>query len=473
MSNFSKDFLWGSASAAYQIEGAYQADDKGTSIWDVWANMPGKTFKGTNGNVACDHYHRFEEDVDLMVEMGLKTYRFSICWTRILPNGRGEINQKGIEFYNNLINKLVENNIVPLVTLYHWDLPQALQDEYAGWESRKIIDDFKAFSKVCFDHFGDRVKHWIVLNEPNIFTQLGYILAIHPPGKSDLKTYLKTYHHTALVHAEVVKLFKDNNYEGIIGSSIAFTPAYARSESSEDQDALQKYYDTQVWYLFDSYLKGDYPSFAKEYFKEQGVFPEVSNEDIEVLKLGAELTDFIGINYYQTAMIAHNPIDGVGASKMNTTGKKGSSKESGVPGLYKSVKNPNIEYTDWDWAIDPDGLAYGMRELKERYGLPILISENGLGAFDELTEDGKIHDDYRIKYLKDHIKACDDAIKSGVNLLGYCTWSFTDLLSWLNGFQKRYGFVHIDFQDGTLTRRKKDSFEWYKEVISTNGKNCL
>jgi 6-phospho-beta-glucosidase len=473
MNNFPKDFLWGSASAAYQIEGAYEADGKGTSIWDIWANIPGKTYKGTNGNVACDHYHRFEEDVDLMVEMGLKTYRFSISWTRILPNGRGEVNQMGIDFYNRLIDKLLENDIVPLVTLYHWDLPQTLQDEYGGWESRKVIEDFKEYSDVCFKHFGDRVKHWIVLNEPNIFTQLGYILAIHPPGKTDLKTYLLTYHHTALVHAEVVKSFKKAGYDGMIGSSIAFGPGYAKSDSAEDKQALENYYNTQVWYLFDSYFKGEYPEFAVKYFTEQNVFPDVLAEDYKILKEGAELTDFIGINYYQTAMLAHNPVDGVGSGKMNTSGKKGTTEESGVPGLYKNVKNPNLEYTDWDWAIDPFGLGYGMIQLKERYGLPILISENGLGAFDVLTDEGLIHDDYRIDYIRKHIKACNDAIGEGVDLIGYCTWSFTDLLSWLNGFQKRYGFVHIDFEDGALTRRKKDSFEWYKEVIQTNGENCL
>lgn len=464
-----QDFLWGSASAAYQIEGAHQADGKGVSIWDLWAHLPGKTFEGTNGDRAADHYLRFEEDIALMKAQGLKTYRFSIAWTRILPEGIGEVNLAGVNFYRTLMKALRAAGIEPMVTLYHWDLPQALQEAYLGWENRQIVEDFDYYARTCYEQFGDLVRYWIVMNEPNIFTHQGYMLGIHPPGKKDEALYLKTYHHTALAHAKAVCSFKEMGMAGMVGSSIAFMPGYGASDSPEDQQALSNYYDTNNWWFMDSYFKGCYPAAAVAYYKSKGLMPEVTAEDLVLLKKGAEAYDFIGINYYQTAMLAYNPEDGVGFSAMNTTGKKGSQKESGVPGLYKFVKNPQVTYTDWDWAIDPAGLLYGMRELKARYGKPIIISENGLGAFDKLSEQGEIEDDYRIDFLAAHVKVCEEAVAEGIDLLAYCTWSFTDLLSWLNGFQKRYGFVYVDFESEAKTRIPKKSYYWYQQVIANNG----
>ncbi len=468
---FKDDFLWGAASAAYQIEGAFRTDGKGVSVWDVWAHEPGKTYAGTNGDVAADHYHRMEEDVRLMAEMGLKAYRFSFAWTRILPEGRGPVNTSGIAFYNRLIDRLLEADIVPLVTLYHWDLPQALQEEYGGWISRRIVEDFEAYAEVCFKAFGDRVKHWIVINEPNIFTHQGYMLGIHPPGIKDEKAYLQAYHHTALAHAKAVLKYKALGQDGIIGSSIAFSPAYARSGSSRDAKALENYYATGPWYFMDIYYRGVYPKEAVAYYQSHGITLETEPEDDALLKVSAGLVDFIGINYYQTALIAHNPLDGVGTAVMNTSGKKGSQKESGVPGLYKFVKNDKLEYTDWDWAIDPDGMRYGLLELQTRYGLPLLISENGLGFFDRQDAVGAVRDTERIRFLDSHISACGAAIEAGVDLLGYCVWSFTDLLSWLNGYRKRYGLVHIDYEGGTLKRTPKASYHWYGKVIEKQG--CL
>lgn len=469
---FKKDFLWGSASAAYQVEGAYLTDGKGKSIWDEWVKLPNKTFQNTNGDIATDHYHRYQEDIALMAKQGLKTYRFSISWPRLLPTGRYEVNQLGIDFYNNVINECLKYDIQPMVTLYHWDLPKALQDEYLGWESRQIIDDFSAYAKLCFDHFGDRVNYWIVMNEPNIFTELGYLLQMHPPGKSDMKLKLQTYHHTALAHATVVKLFKENHYPGLIGSSIAYSNGYPASESPEDIEACRRYYETIVHYNMDVYYKGEYPQWGLNYFKENNLSFEIKDEDMKLLKEGALLSDFIGINYYQSNTLAYNPLDGVSLSKFNTSGKKGTSKESGVPGLYKMVRNDKLEYTDWDWVIDPDGLTQSLLEITHRYHKPLLISENGLGAYDTL-DNGQIHDQYRIDYLKKHIIACHKAIEQGVDLLAYCTWSFTDILSWLNGYQKRYGFVYIDFEDPSLPRIEKDSFYFYQEVISSNGESVI
>ena len=467
---FKEGFLWGSASAAYQIEGAFQSDGKGESIWDEWAHIAGKTFEGTNGDIACDHYHRFEEDVALMKEMGLSTYRFSIAWTRILPHGTGDINHKGLLFYNNLINALIENDIVPMVTLYHWDLPLALEKRYEGWLSPQIVDDFVGYARVCFEAFGDRVKHWIVMNEPNIFTHMGYQIALHPPGKMDTALYLKAYHHTAMAHAKTVLLYKEMGYKGLIGSSIAYSPSYAASNSAEDVMA-KKWYDATGPDLFiDTYYKGDYPKMAVTYYQTQGVMPEVSPSDLDTMKKAGALCDFIGINYYQTAMVAYNPLDGVGFAGMNTSGKKGSQSENGVKGLFKHVKNPSLRYTDWDWAIDPEGLKMGLERLHDMYAKPIIISENGLGAYDTLAADGSVNDPYRIDYLKEHILALQSAMANGVDVLAYCTWSFTDLLSWLNGYKKRYGFVYVDIENGSLKRYKKASFHWYKGVIESDGK---
>jgi 6-phospho-beta-glucosidase len=467
---FKQGFLWGSASAAYQIEGAYQEDGKGLSIWDEWAHLPGKTFEGTNGDVACDHYYRYKEDVALMKELGLKTYRFSIAWTRIFPSGSGPKNEKGIQFYNALIDELIEHGIVPMVTLYHWDLPLDLQRAYEGWESPRIIDDFVNYASACFEAFGDRVKHWIVMNEPNIFTGLGYQIAMHPPGKSDLGLFLKTYHHTALAHAKTVLLFKEKGYEGLIGSSIAYSPSYAATQSAEDSHAKALYDATGPDWYIESYYKGDYPKLAVTHYESLGVMPKIDPQDLDIMKKAGSLCDFIGINYYATSMVAYNPPDGVGFSGMNTSGKKGTQSENGVKGLYKHVRNETLRYTDWDWAIDPGGLKMGLLLLREKYNLPIIISENGLGAYDTVDEKGEIHDDYRIDYLRDHVNACKEAIEEGVDLLAYCTWSFTDLLSWLNGYKKRYGFVHVDIESGSLKRTPKDSFYWYREVIRSHGK---
>ena len=463
---FPKHFLWGAASAAYQVEGAWDKDGKIESIWDEWTKIPGKTFQGTNGDVAADHYHRYLEDIALMKELGLKTYRFSISWTRVL--NRDQRNVKGLEFYHNLIDALIENGIEPMVTMYHWDLPKWIQDEYGGWMSPKIVDEFLKYAKLCFDEFHKKVKYWIVMNEPNIFTHLGYMLGVHPPGQVDrLNEFLLTYHHTALVHANVVKLYKEGNYDkGMIGSSIALTPAYPKSKDEIDMFAYKRYMDLNFYWYTDIYYKGKYPEWAMEYYRNQGVIDFMMDDsDVKVLKEASELVDFIGVNYYQSTMIADNPIeDGIGLKMFNTDGKKRDFEETGIPGIYKNVENKNVEYTDWNWVVDPQGLTLALKLLHDRYHLPIVISENGLGAFDTIV-DNKIHDDYRIDFIEKHVDAIKHALEDKVDVMGYCVWSFTDLLSWLNGYQKRYGLVYIDFEDEKLKRIRKDSFYWYKNLI--------
>lgn len=469
---FPKDFLWGSASAAYQIEGAYQEDGKGASIWDEFVKIPGKTFKGTNGEVAVDHYHRMKEDVALMKELGLKAYRFSVSWSRILPLGRGKVNEKGLQFYKDLVNELLKNDIEPVLTIYHWDLPQALQDEYQGFESRKIVEDFTNYAKLLFETFRGKVHYWVSLNEQNVFTSHGYLMGTHPPGVKDLKRFYQANHYANLVNASLIKTFHELKMPGKIGPSFAYSPAYSLNADPKNELAQVNAEDFLSHLWLDVYVWGVYPRPVLTYLKKNGLAFEITSEDEALLKAGRP--DFLGINYYQTGTFAFNPLKGgVGLGKANTTGKKGTSSESGVPGLYKAVANPYVEKTNWDWAIDATGLHIALRRLESRYRLPILITENGLGEYDQV-EDGKIHDDYRIAYLKKHLLAINEALQDGVEVLGYCTWSFTDLLSWLNGYQKRYGFVYVDQdenQKGSLDRLKKDSFYWYQETILKNGGN--
>ncbi|SFU75317.1 6-phospho-beta-glucosidase [Clostridium sp. DSM 8431] len=470
---FPDDFLWGSASAAYQVEGAAEEDGKGRSIWDNFVRIPGKTFKATTGDIAVDHYHRYKEDIALMAELGLKTYRFSISWPRIYPEGRGQVNEKGLQFYDNVIDECLKYGIEPMVTIYHWDLPQALQDEYGGWESRRIIDDYEKYAKTLFKRYGNRVKYWITLNEQNVYTQHGWIMATHPPGKkNDLKMFYQVNHHAFLAHAKTVIAFKKMVPEGKIGASYAFTPSYAIDCNPVNNMAKADYDDLQTYWWMDVYAYGRYPRAAFRYLESQEVAPTMEAGDEELLKNGAKV-DFMGVNYYQSAVVEYNPIDGVGMAEMNTTGKKGTSQVSGKPGIYKNPPNPYLKTTDWDWTIDPMGIRMCCRIITSRYDLPIVISENGLGAFDKKTEDNKIHDDYRIAYLKAHIEELKEAVNEGCRVLAYCTWSITDLLSWLNGYQKRYGFIYVDREEeegASMDRYKKDSFYWYQNVIKTNGK---
>jgi len=468
---FPRNFLWGAASAAYQIEGAWNEDGKGISNWDQFVRIPGKTFQGTTGDVAVDHYHRYKGDVQLMAEMGMKAYRFSVSWPRIFPNGTGEVNQKGIEFYDNLINELKKHHIEPILTLYHWDLPQALQDEYGGWESRNIIEDFTNYSVELFKRFGDRVKYWVSLNEQNIFTSLGYQKGMHPPGVRDAKLFYQVNHHANLANASVIKEFHRYVPDGKIGPSFAYSPAYPASSKPEDILAAENAEELNNHWWMDIYAWGKYPKAAWSYLEENGLAPIVEEDDFELLKEGKP--DFMGLNYYQTNTFEENPLEGgVSEGEINTTGKKGTSTDTGIPGLYKTTANPHLQRTNWDWNIDPEGLRIALRRITNRYHLPILISENGLGEYDKLEENDIINDDYRIDYLRAHIESIQQAITDGVKMLGYCVWSFTDLLSWLNGYQKRYGFVYINqHEEGThdLRRIKKKSYYWYKKTIESNG----
>ncbi|SEO26368.1 6-phospho-beta-glucosidase [Amphibacillus marinus] len=468
---FPKDFLWGAASAAYQVEGAWDAEGKGRSVWDNFVRIEGTTFKGSNGDVAVDHYHRYQEDVRLMAEQGLKTYRFSIAWSRIYPTGNGAVNEAGLAFYDRLIDELLKYDIEPMITLYHWDIPQALMDAYGGWESRQIIDDFNRYAITLYKRYGDRVKYWISLNEQNYFVSYGYETALHPPGIKDKKRMYHANHIANLANAKVIQSFREYVPNGKIGPSFAYKPYYPKNSDPESILAFENSEDLMNYFWMDVYAWGKYPITAWRYLEEHGLAPTIETGDFELL--AAAKPDFIGVNYYRTTTVEHNPFEnGVGSGFKNTTGKKGTTKESGVPGLFKTTSNAFVESTNWDWDIDPQGLRIGLRRIATRYHLPVLITENGLGEFDKLEEGDVVNDDYRIAYLKSHIEAIQDTISDGVEVIGYCAWSFTDLLSWLNGYQKRYGFVYVNRDEDDakdLRRIKKKSYYWYQQVIETNG----
>lgn len=464
MSVFPKDFLWGAATAAYQVEGAHDADGKGLSNWDVYSHLPGTTYMGTNGDVAADHYHRFKEDVALMAELGMQSYRFSVSWPRLLPKGRGEVNEAGVQFYSDLIDELLKHGIKPMLTLYHWDLPQALQDEFGGWESREIVDAFEAYARLCYERFGDRVELWATFNETVVFIGMGYITGQHPPKLKDPVKGIQACHHVFMAHARAVETFRKMQLKGQIGFVNVMQPHDPISDKPEDLAACALAEGAFTHWFFDPVLKGEYPAELLAMTRQAFGVPRFEPGDAELLK--NNICDFIGLNYYKREMVAANAdVDGF---DINTTGQKGSGSELGFRGLFKFVRNPNGVYTDWDWEIYPEGLTDAILRVRKRYGdVPIYITENGLGAKDPIV-DGEILDQPRIDYLRDHIQATAEAIRLGADVRGYYPWSFIDLLSWLNGYQKQYGFVYVD-RDNNLARKKKLSFGWYQNVIRTHG----
>lgn len=467
MGKFQKDFLWGSASAAYQIEGAAKEDGKGSSIWDVYAAIPGNTFKDTTGDVAIDFYHKYEEDIELMKEMGLKAYRFSVSWSRIFPKGKGEINKQGIDFYHRIIDKMLECGVEPILTIYHWDLPQALQEEYGGWESRKIIEDFDQYCRCLYKEYGSKVKYWVSLNEQNVFTSLGYLLKLHPPKYNDFQRFLNVNHIANLANAKAIQSFRELVPTGKIGPSFAYGPTYAKTCAPVDVLAMEDAQELNNFLWMDVYARGEYSPIQLRLLAKLGYTIDITEDDKALLKKGTP--DFMGVNYYSTTTVAKEKETKPSEQKGNTV--QSTATDIPTEKLFTTATNEYVKLTDWNWVIDAEGLRVALRRITSRYNLPIMITENGLGAYDELV-DGKVHDEYRIEYLRSHVEAIEQAIDDGCEVLGYCTWSFQDLFSWLNGYSKRYGFVYVDRDEESekeLKRYKKDSFYWYKKVIETNG----
>ncbi|MCM8710004.1 GH1 family beta-glucosidase [Clostridium sp. SYSU_GA19001] len=466
---FPHDFLFGAASASYQVEGAWNEDGKGISNWDVFSKIPGKTYKNTNGDISVDHYHRYKEDIKLMSEIGLESYRFSISWPRIIPDGDGQVNEKGLDFYNNLIDECLKYGIVPFVTLYHWDLPQTLE-ECGGWTNKRTVDAFVKYANVCFNAFGDRVKHWITFNETIVFTSLGYLAGAHPPGiKNDIKKYFQATHNVFTAHARAVKDYKALRQFGEIGITHVFSPAFSADEKEENK--LAAYHANQyslAWY-YDPVLKGEYPDYVVKQLEEKGWTPDWTEEELSIIKTSAASNDFIGLNYYQPQRVIknNNSDEVIERTRENSTGAPGNASFDGV---YRTVKMEDKVYTKWGWEISPEAFFEGLKMLKAHYGdIKIYITENGLGDEDPIIE-GEIVDVPRIKYIETHLKAVKNAIAEGINIKGYYAWSAIDLLSWLNGYKKQYGFIYVD-HNNNLNRKIKLSGYWYKKIIKERGEN--
>ncbi|MBK6814113.1 MAG: beta-glucosidase [Saprospiraceae bacterium] len=453
---FPKDFIWGGATSSYQIEGAWNEEGKGPSIWDVFTMIPGKVNHFENGNIACDHYHRIEEDVALMKKIGLRAYRFSISWPRILPAGRGQVNQKGIDFYNKLINELVANDITPWVTLYHWDLPAALEFEINGWLGEEISDAFAEYADVCFAAFGDRVKNWITINESWVVAILGYGLGVFAPGKKSMDYPYQAGHNLLKAHAKAVATYRQkyqSTQHGRIGITNNCDWREPLTESPADKAAAERALEFFLAWFADPIYKGDYPPCMKERLGSR--LPSFTAAEKNMIKGSS---DFFGLNHYTTMYAAdatHN------REKGSVYGNGGLSEDQDV---NLSV-SPDWKMTSMQWAIVPWGCKKLLMWIDARYDHPeIIITENGC-AFNESLVEGKVDDHERIQFFQGYLAAIQEAIRGGADVKGYFIWSLMDNFEWALGYNKRFGITYID-QD--LTRIPKASAWWYASVIEQN-----
>ena len=446
---FPKDFKWGTATAAYQIEGAAREDGRKESIWDVFSHTPGKVAKGDTGDVADDHYHHWKEDVRLMKKLGYKAYRFSLAWPRILPDGRGRVNQPGIDFYNRLIDELLAADIQPLVTLYHWDLPAALP---GGWLERSTAEAFFEFSTVAARAFGDRAKQWITINEPFCASFLSYKHGRHAPGFRDPYKALVAAHHVLLAHGLAVPVLRAEISDARIGITLNEGPFYPATTSVQDHNAA-RHADGELnrWFIDPVYGR-HYPADMLRDYVRDGVLPSIEPDfihDGDMEKIAAP-TDFLGLNYYTRSVVDAGAIGG------------------NFPDNVHTGSNPDEKHTEMGWEIFPFGLyeticrAYFTYKPKE-----ILITENGASYSDGPDESGRVGDTRRITYLQAHIEAVGRAIRAGVPVTGYFVWSLLDNFEWAFGYAQRFGIVYVDYT--TLKRYPKDSAYWYGELVKRNG----
>jgi beta-galactosidase len=459
MKRFPKDFTWGTATASYQIEGGWQEGGKGLSIWDAFAHTPGKIAEGANADRACDHYHRFREDVELMAGLGLKAYRFSIAWPRIQPSGRGKVNREGLRFYSTLIDTLLEHDITPWVTLYHWDLPLALQLELDGWLNPAVADCFGEYASICFEHFGDRVKHWITLNEPWVVAILGYGQGVFAPGRVSCEEPYRAAHHLLLAHAKAVEVYRgkfQNTQKGTIGLTNNCDWREPLSASEADQKAAQRSLEFFLGWFADPIYLGNYPEVMRE--RVGARLPAFSTGEAELLRGSC---DFFGLNHY-TTMLAGEAATGVGGAA-SPYGNSGIAEDQDVVlGL-----DPTWELTPMGWAIVPWGCGKLLRWIDERYGKPeIVLTENGCALEDQVVS-GRVDDRKRIEFLQDYLRECHRAIQDGVRLKGYFLWSFLDNFEWALGYTRRFGIVHVDYDTGR--RLPKASAAWYSRLVRNNG----
>lgn len=472
-----ENFLWGGAVAANQCEGAWNVDGKGDSIPDHCTNGSHTVSKRITKNIepntlypshkAIDFYHHYKEDIALFAEMGFKTFRFSISWTRIFPTGlEEEPNEKGLTFYDGVIDECLKYNIEPLITLSHYDMPYTLVEKYNGWHSRELIDLYMKLVRVVFARYNGKVKYWLTFNEINAGTMklgsplsLGTIQGYDGPFTDvpdDPNIRFQALHHQLVASAKAVQLAHRQYPTYKMGNMITFLTSYPLTCNPDDLLLTQEHMQIVNWLCGDVQVRGAYPAFTKRYFKENNIHIQMDPSDEETLKQGT--IDFFTISYYMSNCV--------------TAQTDAEQVEGNIMG---GAKNPYLKATDWGWQIDPKGLRWSLNEIYDRYQIPIMVVENGMGAKDVLEEDGSIHDPYRIDYLRQHIEQMKEAVKDGVELIGYTPWGCIDLVSATTGeMAKRYGFIYVKKYDdgsGDLGRLKKDSFYWYKKVIASNGED--
>ncbi len=458
MKNFPKDFVWGCATSAYQIEGAWNEDGKGPSIWDAFSMIPGKIDNNDTGQIASDHYHYWNEDVELMATLGLKAYRFSFAWSRILPHGRGKVNPKGIDFYSKLIDSLLEKGIQPWGTLFHWDLPLSIQLEKDGLLNPEIMNAFTEYADVCFHHFGDRIKNWLTLNEPYVYSLLGHGLGVMAPGrKSRIEPYL-VGHHSLLSHANMVARYREkyqHKQNGKIGLALNCDWREPLTDKPEDVAAAQRALEFYLGWFADPIFLGDYPESMKQRLGER--LPAFSEAEIELVQGSA---DFFGLNHYTTHYAEASGDKNIGTRPEQNAGFAEDQQ-------VKLNSDPKWERTKMGWNVVPSGIRKLLHWIDKRCHQPdIFITENGC-AFDDKVENGKVNDPLRIAYLQSYISECHRAITEGVKLKSYFLWSLLDNFEWMYGFSKRFGIHYVDYETGK--RIPKQSAFWYRDVIRSNG----
>lgn len=461
---FPDHFLWGASTSAYQVEGANHEDGKGPSVQDI-KRVP----EGTSElDVCADHYHRFREDIALMAEMGFREYRFSIAWTRIMPEGTGAVNPKGLAFYDELINTCLEYGIEPFVTIFHFDLPAALSEK-GGWSRRESVDEFVEYCRILYEHFGDRVKYWLTINEQNMLTMMGEAIgtAHLRSDVSKLKQLYQDNHHMLLAQAKAMQLLHEMVPGAKIGPAPNISLVYPKTCRPADILAAQNFNAIRNWLYLDMAVWGYYNPQVWAWLEQNDALPEILPGDMDIMRAGHP--DFIAFNYYNTSTVEAS--DGT-EKDLGDRPKKGD--RVGEPGMYALTMNGSLPVTQFGWEIDPEGFRATLREVYSRYHLPMMITENGLGAYDKLENDGTIHDQYRIDYLRDHITQMRLAVTDGCEIMGYSPWSAIDLISTHEGMVKRYGFIYVnrdEFDLKDLKRYRKDSFYWYKKVIASNGED--
>ncbi len=455
MKKFPEGFAWGCATASYQIEGAWLEGGKGLSIWDAFTHLPGKIKNGDTGDVSCDHYHRFKEDVRLMASQGLKAYRFSIAWSRILPQGRGDVNAEGIRFYSELIDALLAEGITPWVTLYHWDLPLALQMEMDGWRNPEIADLFADYAAVCFEAFGDRVKNWITLNEPWVVSIFGHANGVMAPGRVSQTEPYQVAHQLLRAHGKAVAVYRNrfqSAQQGRIGITNNCDWREPYTDAVDDKAAAQRALEFFLGWFADPIYLGDYPEVMRQRLGDR--LPTFSDED-KALIMGS--SDFFGLNHYSTLYAAD-----VKAGEIVETdpyGNGGMSEDQDV----NLISDPNWKKTFIGWNVVPWGCRKMLHWIDQRYGRPeIIITENGCTCDDQLV-DGQVEDIDRIEFLRLYLEQCRQAIDEGVNLRGYFAWSFLDNFEWALGYSQRFGLNYVDYASGQ--RYPKASAKWYSNLI--------